>query len=205
MTKEASRYVWMEFGHASQNIYLQATALGLGTIAVAAFYDHLVKEALNINEDLGYVMPVGRVLRADVAITFLLSLSLSVAFSPWWNPWSYSLSALGSCSNGLGAVVFNGGLATISWELSNSKGLLKLTALLTALVAAINIDFGIFHFIAASLLFLTLFLFMFQKGTLGKIVALSSLALWLIHFLLGVPPGVALPELYTIFWALLLA
>ncbi len=59
--KRGIRYVWMEFGHASQNVYLQATALGLGTVAVAAFYDYLIKEALSIKEDPGYVMPVGRV------------------------------------------------------------------------------------------------------------------------------------------------
>jgi len=59
--KRGIRYVWMEFGHASQNVYLQATALGLGTVAVAAFYDYLIKEALGIDEDPGYVMPVGRV------------------------------------------------------------------------------------------------------------------------------------------------
>jgi SagB-type dehydrogenase family enzyme len=54
------RYVWMEFGHASQNVYLQATALGLGTVAVGAFYDELVKELVGMEEEPGYVMPVGR-------------------------------------------------------------------------------------------------------------------------------------------------
>ncbi len=144
-------------------------------------------------------------MRADVALTLFLSLSLSVAFSPWWNPWSYSLSALGSCSNGLGAIAFNGGLALTSWELSDSKGLLKFVALLTALVAAINIDFGIAHTLIATALFLTLLFFLFQRDTLGKIGAITSLALWLAHFLLGIPPGIAIPELYTVFWAILLA
>ncbi len=61
--KRGERYVWMEFGHASQNIYLQATALGLGTVAVGAFYDEMVLEAVNASEEEmpGYVMPVGRV------------------------------------------------------------------------------------------------------------------------------------------------
>ena len=56
------RYVWMEFGHAAQNVYLQATALGLGTVAVGAFYDDMVLEAINASKDEvpGYVMPVGR-------------------------------------------------------------------------------------------------------------------------------------------------
>ncbi|NPA85057.1 MAG: SagB/ThcOx family dehydrogenase [Crenarchaeota archaeon] len=58
--KRGIRYVWMEFGHASQNVYLQAVSLGLGTVAVAAFYDEEVKAVVGMEEDPGYVMPVGR-------------------------------------------------------------------------------------------------------------------------------------------------
>ncbi|WP_345786310.1 SagB/ThcOx family dehydrogenase [Thermocrinis sp.] len=56
------RYVLTELGHASQNVYLQATALGLGTVAIGAFYDEELKEALGLpnNEDVLYLMPVGR-------------------------------------------------------------------------------------------------------------------------------------------------
>lgn len=53
------RYVAMESGHASQNLYLQATALKLGTVAVGAFIDEKVQEALAIKEDPLYIMPVG--------------------------------------------------------------------------------------------------------------------------------------------------
>lgn len=55
------RYVWMESGHASQNIYLQATALGLGTVAIGAFYDDKVREAIGVNKgEPLYIMPIGR-------------------------------------------------------------------------------------------------------------------------------------------------
>ena len=57
------RYVHMEAGHVSQNIYLQAVALNLGTVAVGAFYDEEVKKLINMqkNENPLYLMPVGRI------------------------------------------------------------------------------------------------------------------------------------------------
>jgi len=42
------RYVHMEVGHAAQNIYLQAEALGLGTTVVGAFRDGKVAELLGL-------------------------------------------------------------------------------------------------------------------------------------------------------------
>ncbi len=54
------RYVYMEAGHVGQNIYLQATALGLGTVAVGAFYDEEVRRILGCPEDPLYIFPVGR-------------------------------------------------------------------------------------------------------------------------------------------------
>jgi len=55
------RYAHMEVGHAAQNIYLQATARGLGTVFVGAFRDKEVQDALELppdHEPLG-LMPVG--------------------------------------------------------------------------------------------------------------------------------------------------
>lgn len=58
----AERYVAMEAGHAAQNIYLLATALGLGTVAIGAFDDAEVSTVLklDVNESPLYLMPVGR-------------------------------------------------------------------------------------------------------------------------------------------------
>ena len=57
------RYVHMEVGHVGQNIYLQAEALGLGTVAVGAFQDDEVARAFGLPEQLEplYLMPVGYV------------------------------------------------------------------------------------------------------------------------------------------------
>ncbi len=56
------RYIHMEVGHAGQNIYLQATALGLATVAVGAFHDEQVREVLRLDKQYKplYIMPVGR-------------------------------------------------------------------------------------------------------------------------------------------------
>jgi len=55
------RYVHMEAGHAGQNVYLQAEALGLGTVTVGAFQDEEISQALNLPQSysLLYVMPIG--------------------------------------------------------------------------------------------------------------------------------------------------
>ena len=60
--KRAERYVLMECGAVSQNIYLQSYALGLGTVLVGAFNDDSLKSILKISEDeytLG-IMPIGK-------------------------------------------------------------------------------------------------------------------------------------------------
>ena len=56
------RYVHMEVGHAGQDIYLQATALGLATFAIGAFNDEQVREVLRLDKQYKplYIMPVGK-------------------------------------------------------------------------------------------------------------------------------------------------
>jgi len=55
-------YVHLEAGHVSQNIYLQAAALNLGTVAVGAFDDEEVRKIIHVDKEETplYVMPVGR-------------------------------------------------------------------------------------------------------------------------------------------------
>ena len=55
----AERYVHMEAGHVGENIMLQATSLGLGTVPVGAFVDSEVKKLLGIKEEPLYLFPVG--------------------------------------------------------------------------------------------------------------------------------------------------
>ncbi len=56
------KYIFMEVGHAAQNVCLQAVALGLKTTVVGAFRDTEVKTIaeLDNNELPVYIIPIGR-------------------------------------------------------------------------------------------------------------------------------------------------
>jgi SagB-type dehydrogenase family enzyme len=56
------RYVYMEAGHISQNIYLQAVSLGLGSVCVGAFSDEKVNKLIDVDgwkEAVIYLHSVG--------------------------------------------------------------------------------------------------------------------------------------------------
>ena len=60
--KRGIRYVYMEVGHAVQNVCLQAISLGFGTVVIGAFNDKEVKEVMSLRADEFplCIMPVGR-------------------------------------------------------------------------------------------------------------------------------------------------
>lgn len=55
-------YVYMEVGHVAQNVYLQSVSLGLGSVAVGAFYDEQVQRLLNLSSEYKpiYMISIGR-------------------------------------------------------------------------------------------------------------------------------------------------
>ncbi|MGA9141752.1 MAG: SagB/ThcOx family dehydrogenase [Methanocella sp.] len=57
------KYVHMEAGHASQNVYLESVSRGLGTVAIGAFSEDGVRQVTGMpgEERPLYLMPVGRV------------------------------------------------------------------------------------------------------------------------------------------------
>ena len=56
------RYLYLEAGHAGQNICLQATALGLAAVAIGAFRDEQVREFIKLDAKTRpiYIIPVGK-------------------------------------------------------------------------------------------------------------------------------------------------
>ena len=61
--ERGKKYVHMEAGHCSQNIYLQAVSLDIGTVVMGAFTDTLVKKVLKLPREAEplYLMPVGKI------------------------------------------------------------------------------------------------------------------------------------------------
>ena len=59
------RYVCMDLGHSGENVYLQATAMGMGTCAIGAFSDLKLRLVVNMTKEEAplYVMPVGKLAR----------------------------------------------------------------------------------------------------------------------------------------------
>lgn len=57
----ALRYIWLEAGHAAQNVLLEAVALGLGGVPIGAFDDRRVLDALEQPAGIlaVYLLPVG--------------------------------------------------------------------------------------------------------------------------------------------------
>lgn len=60
--KRGTRYVFMEAGHAGQNILLQAVACGLAGVPIGAFDDGAVSRLMDLpaEETPLYIIPVGR-------------------------------------------------------------------------------------------------------------------------------------------------
>jgi SagB-type dehydrogenase family enzyme len=57
----AERYVYLEAGHAAQNLLLRATELGLGAVPIGAFDDQAVAGVLELAAEQQplYLIPVG--------------------------------------------------------------------------------------------------------------------------------------------------
>jgi SagB-type dehydrogenase family enzyme len=64
LSEKTQRPTWMylEAGHAAQNVYLQAVSLKLGAVVMGGFKDEDVRKVLNLSEKEQplYIMPIGK-------------------------------------------------------------------------------------------------------------------------------------------------
>ena len=64
LSEKTQRPAWMylEAGHAAQNVYLQAVSLKLGAVVMGGFKDEDVRKVLNLSEKEQplYIMPIGK-------------------------------------------------------------------------------------------------------------------------------------------------
>ena len=60
--KRGTQYMFQESGHVAQNVFLQATALGIGTVVMGAFSEIAVRRVLGAEADERplYVQPLGK-------------------------------------------------------------------------------------------------------------------------------------------------
>lgn len=59
--RRGRRYIHLEAGHAAQNLLLEATAMGLGSVPIGAFDDVRLREVLDLPSDreVVYLVPIG--------------------------------------------------------------------------------------------------------------------------------------------------
>jgi SagB-type dehydrogenase family enzyme len=62
---KGENYVYIEVGHAAQNLHLQAVGLGLGSVPVGAFVEEDIQSILGVPKNIipVYVIPVGYILK----------------------------------------------------------------------------------------------------------------------------------------------
>ena len=60
--RRGAQYMFQESGHVAQNVFLQATALGIGTVVIGAFGEASVRRVLGAEADERplYVQPLGK-------------------------------------------------------------------------------------------------------------------------------------------------
>lgn len=148
----------------------------------------------------------------------LLCIILAVSFSPWFSILDNALSDLGHAVKSRVAPIFNfglvaGGLLAFATALRSSRVWLGYNAVLVysgvmlVLVGVFDEVYGRLHFAVSVLFFIGLGAFLIvaavREKTFIKVASLALLLLsvtaWYIHFTYGIPRGVAIPELVSIF------
>ncbi len=145
----------------------------------------------------------------------LLSISYSIAFSPWFNLLDNALSDLGDFSRSNVAYVFNFGLflsgifiviyALIDVLKFNSMlaYLMEIAGSFLLLIGILNESYGYIHFAVSAFFFASLALLLIAfskifKTAIPVLTCLFLIVLWIIHLSFDIPKGAAIPEILSI-------
>jgi len=145
----------------------------------------------------------------------LISIAISIAYTPWFNIFNNALSDLGDPYRSATALIFNaglvvGGLVIVVFALVD---VLKYNAVLAiileilgsflTLVGIINESYGYMHFIVSAIFFISVavllaYLALMLKSVLPLISFMIVVLAWTVYFIFKVPKGVAVPETISI-------
>jgi len=149
-------------------------------------------------------------------VTPLILILIAILLSGWFNIWSNALSDLGHATESNVAPLFNFGLAFSGYMLgllsfkymiryNNVKSyLLAVMGFLLLLISVYDEVYGKLHFIVSIAFFTSLIVYLIHDGVykrslLPLIFGLLQIVVWIVKFLYNTPPGLAIPELLSIF------
>lgn len=149
----------------------------------------------------------------------LLSIGIAILQSSWFNINRNALSDLGHATRSIAAPIFNFGLSlggtliivvATHFIINISKALGVVAAISgysLILIAVFDEVYGRLHFWVSILFFITLAILLciyiaISRGLIKRIAAVTTLIIavliWILHLVVRIPPGAAIPELISI-------
>ncbi len=145
----------------------------------------------------------------------LISIAISIAYSPWFNIFNNALSDLGDPYRSATALIFNagliiGGLMIVVFALVDVLKynvilalILEILGSFLTLIGIVNESYGYMHFIVSAIFFISVaillaYLALMLKTALPLISLTIAVIVWTVYFIFRVPKGAAIPEITSI-------
>jgi len=148
----------------------------------------------------------------------LISIVVSIAYSPWFNIFNNALSDLGDPCRSATVLIFNaglaiGGLVIVVFALVDVLKynvvlaiILEILGSFLTLIGIINESYGYMHFVVSAIFFISAavllaYLALMLKSTLPLISFTIVVIVWTVYFIFRIPKGAAIPETISIVFA----
>jgi len=148
----------------------------------------------------------------------LISIVVSIAYSPWFNIFNNALSDLGDPCRSATALIFNaglaiGGLVIVVFALVDVLKynvvlaiILEILGSFLILIGIINDSYGYMHFVVSAIFFISAvvllaYLALMLNSTLPLISFTIVVSVWTVYFIFRIPKGAAIPETISIVFA----